>query len=164
MPVKNLQDAFTETLRETLSAEKQAAKALRQMSRKASHEQLRSAFEQHLDETERQIERLEQVFELCDRRPRAQRCEGISGIIDEGKELMHEDAESHVKDAMMIGAAQKMEHYEIATYGTLCTWAKMLGMDEANKLLGETLEEEKATDAKLTQMAGQMNQEALAAH
>ena len=161
MAVKNLRDAFVEELREALSAEKQITKALRQMARKSTNETLSEAFEQHRDETERQIERLEETFGLLELRPRASRCEGMSGIIDEGKEILHEDASPGVRDALMIAAAQKVEHYEIATYGTLCTWAKMMERDDIEKLLQETLSEEKKTDEKLTKLASEVNLEAV---
>lgn len=163
MAEKQLQEAFVDELRDALSAEKQITKALRQMAKKASHEELREAFEEHLEQTEHQIERLEKAFELLDLKPRAKRCEGMSGIIDEGKELMEEDASAEARDAMMIAAAQKVEHYEIATYGTLCTWAKILEHDEIEELLQETLDEEKETDEKLTKLASEINREAAVA-
>ena len=163
MAEKHLQEAFVDELRDALSAEKQITKALRQMARKAAQEELRAAFEEHIEQTEHQIERLEKAFELLDLRPRAKRCEGMSGIIDEGKEILHEDAAPEAKDAMMIAAAQKVEHYEIATYGTLCTWAGLLNREDIKKLLKETLDEEKRTDEKLTKLASEINMEAVAA-
>lgn len=162
MAEKHLREAFVLELRDTLSAEKQITKALRQMAKKASHDELRQAFEAHLEETEKQIERLEQSFELLELRPRASRCEGMSGIIDEGKEVLEEDASPGAKDAMMIAAAQKVEHYEIAAYGTLCTWAEILELQQIRKLLEETLNEEKQTDEKLTKLAKEINVEAVA--
>lgn len=162
MAEKHLHEAFVEELRDALSAEKQITKALRQMARKASHDDLREAFEEHLEQTEHQIERLEKAFEMLDLKPRSKRCEGMSGIIDESKEIMDEDASPDAKDAMMIAAAQKVEHYEIATYGTLCAWAKILERDDICELLQETLDEEKQTDEKLTQLASEINLEAAA--
>jgi ferritin-like metal-binding protein YciE len=160
MAVKNLEDALIEQMRDTLSAEKQILKALRQMAKKASSEDLQAAFEEHLEQTEGQIGRLEKAFELLDRQPRASHCDAMSGLIEEGKEILEEDAEPETKDAMMIAAAQKVEHYEIAAYGTLCAWAKQLGHDDLASLLGETLEEEKQTDDKLTKLAQQINKQA----
>jgi ferritin-like metal-binding protein YciE len=163
MAEKHLQEAFVDELRDVLSAEKQITKALRQMARKASHEGLRDAFESHLEETEHQIERLENVFELLDLKPRSSHCEGMSGIIEEGKEIMEEDASPGTRDALLIAAAQKVEHYEIASYGTLCTWAKILEHTDAERLLREILEEEKQTDEKLTKLASEINVEAVTA-
>lgn len=163
MSMKSLEDAFHEELRDVLSAERQITRALRKMARKASSEELVAAFEAHLEETEGQIERLEKVFESIDRKPRAKHCDAMSGLIEEGKEIMDEDAEPEVKDAMLIAAAQKVEHYEIATYGTLVTWAKMLGLDKAASLLEETLQEEKQTDEKLTVCAEVVNKQAMPA-
>ena len=163
MAEKHLHEAFVEELRDALSAEKQITKALKQMARKAAHEDLRDAFEEHLVQTEHQIERLEKAFEMLDLKPRAKRCEGMSGIIEEGKEILQEEATPDAKDAMMIAAAQKIEHYEIATYGTLCTWAEILERDDIRQLLQETLDEEKQTDEKLTSLASSINREAVAA-
>ena len=163
MSVKNLEDAFVEELRDVLHAEKQITKALKQMIKKATSEKLKEAFELHLEETEGQIERIESAFESIDVKPRAKTCEAMSGIIEEGKEVMEEADEDEVRDAMMIAAAQKVEHYEIASYGTLCTWANTLGFKQAEKLLQENLKEEKATDEKLNKLASQLNKEALPA-
>lgn len=162
MAEKHLKEAFVDQMRDVLSAEQQIIKALRQMEKKATHADLQTAFQNHLKETEQQIERLERAFELLELKPRSSRCEAMGGILEEGKEIMQENATPEAKDAMMIAAAQKVEHYEIATYGTLCTWANTLGYSEIAELLGETLEEEKRTDEKLTQLAGQLNEEALA--
>jgi ferritin-like metal-binding protein YciE len=160
MTMRNLEDAFLDEMRDMLSAERQIARALKKMAKKASHEQLTEAFEEHLTQTEDQIHRLEQVFESLGRAPRARRCDAMAGIIDEGKEMMEEASEPGVLDALLIASAQKVEHYEIASYGTLCTWAEMLGHDEAKKLLHQTLEEEKETDQKLTRMAMEINRQA----
>lgn len=162
MPEKHLHEAFVKELRDILSAEKQITKALPKMAKNASHEELRAAFQEHLEQTERQIERLEQAFELIDLKPRASKCEAMSGLIEEGKEILEEDASPGAKDAMLIAAAQKVEHYEIASYGTLCTWAEILGLSEVEELLKETLDEEKTTDEKLTKLASEINREAVA--
>jgi ferritin-like metal-binding protein YciE len=164
MSISSLEDALFEELKDILHAEKQITKALPKMAKKASNPELKKAFEEHLRVTEKQIERLEQVFELLDRAPRAKKCEAMQGILDEGKEHMQEDAEPEVLDAMMIGDAQKVEHYEIASYGTAKAWAEQLGLDRAVKLLQQTLDEEKETDQKLNQIAEKMvNQQAVGA-
>ena len=156
-----LQDLLIEQLRDLMYAERQIIKALPKMARKASSKELKAAFEEHLEETEGQVERLEQVFEQFDLGARGKRCEAMDGIIDEAKSLMEEEAEPPALDAGLIAAAQKVEHYEIATYGTVATWAKQLGYREAARLLHETLEEEKQADQKLTSLAeGGINLEA----
>jgi len=162
MAISTLEDALIEELKDILHAEKQLLKALPKMAKQAQSPQLKKAFEQHKKETEGQVERLEQAFELLDRAPRAKKCEAMEGLIEEGKELMEEDAEPEVMDAMLIAAAQKVEHYEIASYGTVRTWAEQLGHDRVAKLLQQTLDEEAAADEKLTQLAEQMvNQQAV---
>lgn len=163
MAPKNLQEAFVHELRDALSAEKQILKALKQMARKASHEELQAAFTEHLEQTETQVERLEQAFELLELKPRASHCSGMEGIIDEGKDVMEEVEAPGTLDAMLIASAQKVEHYEIASYGTLCTWAEALGLTEIERLLAETLAEEKETDEKLTKLASEINAEAVSA-
>ncbi len=161
MSMRHLEDCFYDELRDVLSAEKQLAQALPKLAKKASSDTLKQCFEQHLEETKKQIERLEKVFQTLERAPRAKKCEAMAGLIEEGKEVMEEDGEPAVRDAMLIASAQKAEHYEIATYGTLCTWAEQLGYTQAHKLLGETLAEEKATDEKLSQLAAEINQAAM---
>jgi ferritin-like metal-binding protein YciE len=160
MSISNLHDALVEEMRDILNGEKQITKALKQMAKNASSAQLREAFEEHLSQTEGQVERLEQAFEALDLKPRGKHCHGIEGLIEEGKKLLEEDAEPEVCDAMLIAAAQKVEHYEIATYGTLCTWAELLGLDEVANLLKENLAEEKETDEKLSQLASEINVQA----
>jgi ferritin-like metal-binding protein YciE len=156
-----LQDLLVEQLRDLLYAERQILKALPKMAKKTTSEDLKSAFEEHLQETEGQVDRLEQVFEELGLSARAKRCEAMDGIIDEAKSLMEEEAEPPALDAGLIAAAQKVEHYEIATYGTVATWAKQLGHGKVAQLLGETLEEEKQADEKLTTLAeGSINLEA----
>lgn len=159
----NLEEAFVEELKDLLHAERQITKALPRMAKKAENPQLRKAFEEHLKQTEEQISRLEQVFELLGKPARAKKCDGMEGIISEGKEVMQE-AEEDVVDAVLIAAAQKVEHYEIASYGTVCTWAEELGCEKkVIDLLKRTLSEEKETDEKLTQLATtRANQEAVA--
>jgi ferritin-like metal-binding protein YciE len=153
MQMENLQDLLKEDLKDVLHAENQIIKALPKMIKSASNPQLQQAFQMHLEETKTQVERLEQVMGILGMPVKAKACKAMQGIIEEGKEVMSEDAEDDVMDAALIGAAQKVEHYEIATYGTLCTYAELLGLRDAKKLLGQNLEEEKATDAKLTQLA-----------
>ena len=153
MQMENLTDLLKEDLKDVLHAENQILKALPKMIKTATNEQLASAFEQHLAETKVHVERVQQVMEGLGMPVKGKPCKAMKGIIEEGKEVMSEDAEDDVMDAALIGAAQKVEHYEIATYGTLCTYADLLGLDQAKKLLGQNLEEEKATDQKLTELA-----------
>jgi ferritin-like metal-binding protein YciE len=153
MQMTNLEDLLKTDLKDVLNAENQIARALPKMIKAASNEQLREAFEMHLEETKGHVERVEQVMELLGMPVKGKTCKAMQGIIEEGKEVMDEDADDEVMDAALIGAAQKVEHYEIATYGTLCTYAELLGLNEAKKLLGQNLEEDKATDEKLTELA-----------
>jgi len=162
MSIQNLEDLFLQYLKDTFDAEKQLTKALPRMAKAASDENLKEAFELHLQETEEQIGRLEEIFEMLEKPARGKHCAGMEGLIEEGKELMQEDAPEAVMDAGLIAAAQKVEHYEIAAYGTMATYAKMLGMKDALKLLKQTLSEEKSTDEKLSQLASQINFDAQA--
>ncbi|MGZ5876655.1 MAG: YciE/YciF ferroxidase family protein [Bradyrhizobium sp.] len=150
---KNLNDLFLDTLKDVYYAEKQILKTLPKMAKAAHSDKLRAAFEKHQGETEGQVERLEQVFELMDKPARGKTCEAIQGILEEGKEVMDEFKGTEALDAGMIAAAQAVEHYEIARYGTLKEWAQQLGMKDAARLLDETLQEEKKTDESLTQLA-----------
>jgi len=150
---KDLNDLFLDTLRDIYYAEKQILKALPKMAKAASSEKLRAAFEKHHGETEGQVERLEQIFELIDKPARAKTCDAIQGILDEGKEIMDEYKGSEALDAGMLAAAQAVEHYEISRYGTLKQWAQQLGMKDAVRLLDATLQEEKRTDQSLTSLA-----------
>ena len=150
---KKLEDLFEDTLRDIYYAERQITKALPKMAKAAEAEELRAAFQTHRDETEAQIQRLEQVFEIIGKPARGKACQAMQGVIEEGKEVMEEFADSEALDAGLISAAQAVEHYEIARYGTLKTWAQELGMSEAVRLFEETLNEEKQTDQKLTQIA-----------
>ena len=148
-----LHDALVDEICDLYSAEKQLAKALPKMAKAASSDDLRAAIEHHLDETENQIGRLEQIFDLLDEKPRAKHCAGIAGIIDEGAEILKLDAEDDVRDACIIAAAQRAEHYEIAAYGTVAAWAEGLGLSDAAQLLRDTLDEEKTADKTLTDLA-----------
>lgn len=153
MKVKNLHDLFIDELRDLYSAEKQLIKALPKMAKNATSDELREGFEEHLQQTEEQAQRLERIFENLEVSPRGKKCVAMEGLIEEGKELMEEEMEETVLDAALIAAAQKVEHYEIAGYGTVVAWARMLGEEEAAELLEETLNEEKETDQKLTELA-----------
>lgn len=150
---KNLNDLFLDTLKDVYYAEKQILRALPKMAKSAHSGQLRAAFEKHHGETEGQVERLEKIFELIDKPARGKTCDGIQGILDEGKEIMEEFKGSEALDAGMLAAAQAVEHYEIARYGTLKQWANQLGMKDAVRLLDQTLQEEKKTDETLTSLA-----------
>lgn len=160
MKMESLQELFISELKDLYSAEKQLLKALPRMAKACDSDELRQGFEDHLAETEGQVERLEQIFEELGVSPRGKKCVGMEGLIEEGKELMEEDAEPEVLDAGLIAAAQRVEHYEIAGYGTARTYAELLGYDKAAKLLQETLDEEGATDKKLSAMAEKINVEA----
>jgi len=151
--MQTLAELFEDTLKDIYYAEKQILKALPKMAKKATSEDLSAAFEKHRVETEGQVERLEQVFEIIGKAPRGKKCLAIEGIIGEAEELMKEAESDTVRDAAMVGAAQAVEHYEISRYGTLIAWATKLGMDDVIELLQETLEQEKATDQSLTELA-----------
>jgi ferritin-like metal-binding protein YciE len=151
--MESLSELFEDTLKDIYFAEKQIVKALPKMARKASSYDLSDAFNTHLEETKVHVERLEQVFKMIDKSPRGKKCEAIVGIIKEAEELMKEAETDTVRDAAMVGAAQAVEHYEISRYGTLKAWALKLGMEDAAELLDETLQEEKATDEKLSELA-----------
>src|SRR5688500_587987 len=158
-----LHDAFIDELRDTYDAERQLTKALPKLAKAASSPELRDAFESHLEETKNQIERLESVFASLDEKVRGKHCDGIAGIIEEGSAIMKEDFDDTTMDACLIAAGQRAEHYEIAAYGTLIAWAKVMGHDEVAELLEQTLSEEKAADEKLTALAeGGINQQAAA--
>lgn len=158
---KTLDDLFLETLKDIYYAEKQILKNLPKMAKAAQSDKLKAGFEQHAEETEGQIERLEQIFEMIGKAPRGKTCDAILGILEEGKEIMSDFKGAPALDAGLTAAAQAIEHYEIARYGTLKTWAQQLGMNDAVKLLDQTLSEEIATDKKLTQVAeASVNQKA----
>ena len=153
MADKNLHDAFLDELRDVYDAEKQLVKALPKLADAASDRSLRAAFTSHLKETEGHVKRLEQVFEGLDEKARGKHCDGIAGIIDEGKTVMDEDFDEATMDACLIAAGQRAEHYEMAAYGSLIAWARAMGHTDAVDLLEETLAEEKAADKKLTSVA-----------
>ena len=148
-----LEDLFTETLKDIYFAEKQILRALPKMAKEATSPELKQAFEKHRDETEGQVERLNDIFESMGRPARGKTCEAIIGIIDEAKEMMEEFKGEEALDAGLAASAQTVEHYEIARYGTLKSWARQLGMEDAAKLLDETLQEEIKTDKLLTELA-----------
>jgi ferritin-like metal-binding protein YciE len=150
---KSLEDLFVNLLKDIYYAEKQILKALPKMAKKADSDDLREAFEHHLQETKGQVERLEQVFALCELKPTAKACPAIKGILEEGEEDMKEAKDPDVLDAGMIADAQAVEHYEIARYGTMIAWAKQLGMNDAARLLQQTLEQEYNADKTLTELA-----------
>lgn len=163
MGLESLHDLFVHELKDVYNAEKQILKALPKMAKATDNEQLKAAFQEHLEVTEKQVERLERVFEILEKPARGKKCVGMEGLIEEGQELISEDAPPAVMDAGLIACAQKIEHYEICAYGTLATYAEQLGLDEAKELLGDTLAEEKETDEKLTQLASEINFEAVSA-
>lgn len=150
---KKLDDLFLETLKDIYYAEKQILRALPKMAKNANSPELKQAFEAHKQETEGQVERLQQIFEMLDKPARGKTCDAILGIIEEGKEIMEDFAGSPALDAGLVGAAQAVEHYEIARYGTLKAWAGQLGMKEAVALLDATLQEEMKTDKLLSDLA-----------
>jgi ferritin-like metal-binding protein YciE len=149
---KVLEDLFLEGIKDIYYAEKKITKALPKMAKAAESKELAAGFEKHLAETETQVERLEQVFELMGRPARGKTCPAIDGILEEGEEIMEEYKGAPALDAGLVAAAQSVEHYEIARYGTLIAWAEQLGMDEVAELLKATLAEEEATDEVLTQL------------
>jgi ferritin-like metal-binding protein YciE len=148
-----LHEMLVDELKDLYHAEKQLTKALPKMAKAASHEELREAFETHLEETQEHVTRLEGVFDSLDERVKAKACPGMAGIIEEGSEKIHEQEPGPVLDAVLIAAAQRAEHYEIGAYGTCIEWARLMGHGEAAALLEQTLEEEKAADKKLTSLA-----------
>lgn len=156
MKLHSLEDLFHEQLRDMLDAEKQLLKALPKMAKAAAAEELRQAFEEHLDQTRGHVERLERVFESIGKKARGKTCEAMEGMVEEGADIIDADAEPMVCDAGLIAAAQRVEHYEMAAYGCLRTWAQQLNHSEAAELLEQTLNEEKETDQKLTQLAGSL--------
>ena len=153
MSGSNLREALVDEIKDLYNAEKQLTKALPKLAKGSTSEELREAFESHLEETENQVTRLERIFEILDEKPRGKHCAGMAGIIEEGNEKLQEDAEDSVMDAMLIAAAQRAEHYEIGSYGTAIAWAEALGLTEVAQILGETLAEEKAADEKLSAIA-----------
>lgn len=153
MELESLRDLYIDELRDVYNAEKQILKALPKMAKKATHDELRNAFEEHITVTEEQVRRLETIFDDLGLASRGKKCLGMEGLIAESKEMMSEDAEPEVLDAAMISAAQRVEHYEIAAYGTLRTYARQLGFENHADLLQRTLDEEGAADKLLSQIA-----------
>jgi ferritin-like metal-binding protein YciE len=153
MEMESLKDLYLDELKDVLNAEKQLLKALPKMARAATHDELRSAFEDHLNVTEEQVRRLETIFDDLGKPARGKKCLGMEGLIAEGNEMMEEDMEPEVLDAALISAAQRVEHYEIAAYGTLRTYARQLGFENHAELLQQTLDEEGDADKLLTQIA-----------
>ena len=160
MKLNTLEDLFFHELRDLYDAENQIAKALPKMAKSASSPELRRAFENHAEETKTQIERLTQIFEQMGKPAKGKKCEAMKGLLSEGEDLMGENAEPEVLDAGLIASAQKVEHYEIASYGTARTWAQVLGHTEAAELLNQTLDEESATDERLSSIAKKINSSA----
>ncbi len=160
MPNEGLKELYVDELKDLYSAENQLLKALPKMAKAASSEELRQGFEEHLEQTRGHVERLEKIFESLDESPKGKKCMGMEGLIKEGSEVMGEDFEGALMDAALIGAAQRVEHYEIAAYGTVSEFAKLLGENEHVSLLEETLQEEKDTDEQLTSLAKEINPQA----
>jgi ferritin-like metal-binding protein YciE len=160
MPDRGLRDLYIDELKDLYSAEKQLTKALPKFAKAASSTELRGGFEEHLAQTEEQIRRLEQIFEMLEEKPTGKKCKGMEGLVAEGAEIMQEDYEGALMDAALIGAAQRVEHYEIAAYGTAIAFAAVLEETDQVALLNETLEEERETDEKLSEIAEQINADA----
>jgi|KBSMisStaDraftv2_1062788.scaffolds.fasta_scaffold97255_2 ferritin-like metal-binding protein YciE len=164
MKSNGLRDLYIDELKDLYSAENQLVKALPKMAKAASSEELRQGFEKHLEQTRGQVQRLEQIFASLEENPKGKKCAGMEGLVKEGSEMIEEDFEGAVMDAGLIGAAQRVEHYEIAAYGTASEFARILGEDEHVSLLEQTLEEEKETDEKLSELASEINSQANEAH
>jgi len=160
MEQNQLKELYVDELRDIYNAENQLVKALPKMAKAATSEELRSGFEEHWEQTKGHVQRLEQIFRALGEKPSGKKCKGIEGLIGEGKEMMEEDLDGEALDAGLISAAQRVEHYEIAAYGCVRTYGNILGEKEAVSLLEETLEEEKETDQKLTELAERINVEA----
>ena len=157
MAKDSLRELYIDELKDLYSAETQLVKALPKMAKAASNDQLRQAFEEHLRQTSEHVSRLEQIFEALEEKPTGKKCVGMEGLVKEGSEVMKEDYGDELKDAAIIGAAQRVEHYEMAGYGTVRAFAELLGETEHVSLLEETLNEEKEADEKLTQLAEEIN-------
>ena len=153
MKLDSLQKLYVEELRDLYKAENQLVKALPKMAKHASHQELKQAFEDHLEQTKEHVERLDEIFKRLDEKPTGKTCKAMKGLIEEGSEYLEKDGDESVLDAALIGAAQRVEHYEIAGYGTVRTFANMLGENQAAELLQQTLDEEGETDKLLTELA-----------
>jgi len=160
MPNEGLRELYVEELKDLYSAENQLVKALPKLAKAASSEQLREGFEEHLEQTRGHVQRLEKIFDALNESPKGKKCMGMEGLVKEGSEVMDEDFEGAVMDAALIGAAQRVEHYEIAAYGTVREIANVLGESEQASLLQQTLDEEEETDEKLTELAKEINLQA----
>ena len=160
MPTDGLRELYIDELKDLHNAENQLVKALPKMAKAASSEELRQGFEEHLEQTKEHVQRIEEIFKALDESPKGKKCVGMEGLVKEGSEIMKEDFDDAVLDAALIGAAQRVEHYEIAAYGTVAAFAKLLGETQHGSLLEETLEEEKETDKKLTDLAEEINAQA----
>ena len=160
MAEKGLRELYIDELKDLYSAENQLVKALPKMAKASSSDELREGFNEHLEQTKEHVQRLEQIFDTLGESPKGKKCAGMEGLIEEGSEVIEDDFEGSVMDAALIGAAQRVEHYEIAAYGTVQAFAEILEETEHVSLLEKTLEEEKATDEKLTELASQINQQA----
>ena len=161
MSVATAEELFVDELKDIYSAEKQAVKAFPRLTKAVQSEELKHAMQEHLEQTKGQIERLDRIFEILEKRPAGKTCEGMKGLVEEAQSQVEEIEKGPVLDCAMIGALQRIEHYEIAAYGTAATLAEAMGKDEVKELLGETLEEEKETDERLTQVSQSVNSEAL---
>src|SRR5580765_3696030 len=160
MKENRLKHLYVEELKDLFSAENQLLKALPKMAKASTSEDLRAGFEEHLEQTKEHVARLERIFKALDESPGGKKCKGMEGLIKEGAEIIAEDPDPEELDAGLISAAQRVEHYEMAGYGCVCAYAKLLGEDRALAFLNQTLEEEKETDKKLTQLSGRINLEA----
>src|ERR1700730_17416107 len=160
MKHNELKDLYIDELRDLYDAENKLVKALPKLAKAANSDKLRSGFEEHLEQTRGHVERLEEIFEALSEKPTGKKCAGMAGLVKEGQEIMDEHFSEEVMNAALISAAQRVEHYEIAAYGCVSTWAQLLGESEAGALLEKTLEEEKETDQKLTELSREINVEA----
>jgi len=161
MSVATAEELFVDELKDIYSAEKQAVKAYPRLTKAVQSDELKQAMQEHLEQTKGQIERLDRIFEILDKRSSGKTCEGMKGLVEEAQTHVEEIEKGPVLDCAIIGALQRVEHYEIAAYGTVATLAEAMGQEEVKELLGETLEEEKETDERLTQVAQTVNTEAL---
>lgn len=153
MKLETLRDLLVEEMQDIYDAEHQIIEALPKMKRAAHADKLKQSFQEHLDVTRQHVSRLEQIFEMMEQKPKRKACKAMKGLIKEGEDMIEEEADRDVKDAGLIAAAQRVEHYEIAAYGTAMAYAKQIGLDQAIQLMSQTLDEEKMTDEKLTQLA-----------
>jgi ferritin-like metal-binding protein YciE len=163
MSVSTMEELLIDELKDIYNAEKQITRALPKMAKATTSQELRQAFESHLEETEGQIQRLEQAFEILGKSARGKTCHGMQGVLEEGSEVIEDTKKSPLRDAALISAAQRVEHYEMAAYGCVREYARLLGQDQVVQLLEQTLEEEKAADEKLNSLSESVNSEAMSA-